>query len=75
MACALPSFKCLRFYLPGHLKSTVYATEVSDIQDWIQHVFEMPRKMPGIFQPVRPSVFRRATTGVEAQGEIFGYYL
>jgi hypothetical protein len=31
-----PDFNHLDFYLCGHLKAAVYATEVSDIQDWQQ---------------------------------------
>ena len=46
----------LQFYLWGHPKSTVCATEVSnarDLQHWIQNGVEMIRTTHGIFQRVR----------------------
>jgi len=56
------------FYLSGRLKSTVYATEASDIQDLlqqrIQNGFEMIRETHGILWPVRKSGYRRASSCV-----------
>lgn len=61
----------LDFYLWGHLKSTTYATEISDVQDleqWIQNGFEMILMTPRIFQWASKSVFRHAIFCVKAQG-------
>jgi hypothetical protein len=66
------------FYLWGHLQSTVYATEVSDVQNfqqWTQNGFEMIRATPGIFQQIRQSLLRHATSCVEAQGGHFEHFL
>jgi hypothetical protein len=47
-----PDFSPLHFYLWRHLKSTVRATEVSEVQELqqrIQNGFDMIRTTPGIF--------------------------
>jgi len=54
----------LDFHLRRHPQSTVYATEVSDVQGLRQRTqngFEMIRAIPEIFLRVTQSVFRRAT--------------
>jgi hypothetical protein len=59
-----PDLNSLDFHLRGHSKSTVYATEVSDVQGLQQRTqngFEMIRTIPGIFRRVTQSVLRRAT--------------
>ena len=59
---AAPSLACysdfnpLDFYFWWYLKSTLYATEVSDVQDLqqrIQNGFKMIRSIPRIFQRLR----------------------
>jgi hypothetical protein len=52
----------LDYYLWEYLKSSVYATEVSDIQDLeqrLQNGFEMILTTPGIFQWISRSLFRQ----------------
>jgi hypothetical protein len=76
-ACS-PDLNSLHFYLWRHLKSTVSATKISDVQDLqrrTHNVFEVIRTTPGIFQRVRQLAFRRATSSVEAQGGHFGNFL
>jgi hypothetical protein len=54
----------LDFYLWGLIKLTVYATEVSDVPD-LQHRIQNGSEMirtPEIFQRIRQSLFRRATS-------------
>jgi len=70
MACSLPWFKFLALHLWGHPKSTVYATEVSDVQDLqqgIQNGFDM------IFCYFSESgnQFRHVMSCTEAQGKNF----
>jgi hypothetical protein len=75
MACLFPWFQSLKLYLWRNLKSTVSATEVTELQgmhQWIQTIFEMIRTTAGIFQPVAPSLYRSATTCFDAQGEYRG---
>jgi len=58
-------------YLWGHLQSAVCVTEVSDVQNLeqrIQNGSEVIRTNGGIFQRVRQSLRRRATSCLEAQG-------
>ena len=59
----------LDIYLCGRLKSTVYATEASDIrrlQQRKQDEFEMIRTTPGICLQFRRSPFRLATSCVRS---------
>jgi hypothetical protein len=68
----------LYYYLWERLKPTVNVTEVSDVQDWqqrIQNGLGMVRTTPGIFQPVRKSLFGNTTSCVEAQGGHFEQFL
>jgi hypothetical protein len=68
----------LTFYPWGYLKSTVYVTEFSDVQNvqiLIQNGFEMIRMTPGIFQRVRQSLFRRAMSCVETRCGHFDHFL
>jgi hypothetical protein len=56
------------FYLRGHLKPTLHATEVSNIQDLqqqIQNRFQVIHIRLGIFQGVRQSLFRPAMSCLE----------
>ena len=58
-----PDLFTSHLYLWRHLKSTVCATEVSDVQDKQQRKqngFDMIRATPGIFQRDGQSLFRRA---------------
>jgi len=58
----------LNVHLWRNLKSTVHATEVTELQGMhqrIQTIFEMIRTTAGIFQPVTQSRYR----SVDAQGE------
>jgi hypothetical protein len=69
-----PDLNPLDLYHWEHLKPTVYAKEVSDVQDWqqrIQNGFETVRTTPGIFQPVRKSLF----SCVEAKGGHLEHFL
>jgi len=66
-----PDFNPLHFYLWRHLKSTVYATDFSKVQDLqqrIQNGSDTIRTIPGIFffRRVRQSLHRRATSCIEA---------
>jgi hypothetical protein len=66
------------FYLWRRLKATVYATEVSDIQDLQQRTqngCEMNRATPGSFQRVRQSLFGCATSRFEVQVGHFEHFL
>jgi len=57
------------------VKSTVYATEVTELQGMhqrIQTILEMIRTTAGIFQPVTQSPYRSAKTCFDAQGEYIG---
>lgn len=77
-ACFFPSFKSLRFLPLKTSESTVYATEVSgveDLQQGTQNGFEMIRTAPGIFQPVGQSVHRRATSCDGAEDGRFEHFL
>jgi hypothetical protein len=59
-----PDLNPLDFHLRRHPKSTVYATEVSDVQGLQQRTqngLKMIRTIPGIFRRVTQSLFRRAT--------------
>jgi hypothetical protein len=70
MACSFSWFKSLRLLFLGHLKPTLYATEVSavhDLQQWIQNSLEMIHVSTGIFQQVRWSLFRHAMTCIQAK--------
>jgi hypothetical protein len=53
MACSFPWFFPFRFLSRAHLKTTVYAIEVSDVQDWQQRTqndFQIIRTTPAVFQ-------------------------
>ena len=66
-----PDFSPLHFYLWRHLRSTVCATEVSEVQDSqqrIQNGFDMIRTTPGkFFRRVVQSLHKRASSCIEAQ--------
>lgn len=68
MACSFPYLSPLDF---GTLNSTVYAAAVSDVHNLQQRTkseFETILTTPGIFRRFRQSLFRRATSLVEALG-------
>jgi hypothetical protein len=73
-----PDLSLLDFYFLGHLNSTVYAAAISDVhnlQQRIQNAFETIRTTPGIFQRLKQSLFRRATSWVEARGGHFEHFI
>jgi hypothetical protein len=62
----------------GQLKSTICATEISDVQGLQQRIesgFEMNRSTPGIFRRVRQSLFLHATYRFKVQGGHRGHFL
>lgn len=68
----------LDFYHWGHLKSTVFNSEVGDVQElqqWIRNGFWLTVTTTGIFQRVRRSLFRRPILSFEAQGGHFERFL
>ena len=67
MACPFPTFNPLDFYLWRHLKSAVYATEVHHRLAMNKERISDDSSTPGIFQGVRLSLLRRATSCVEDQ--------
>ena len=71
-----PDLNPFRLLSLGHLKPILYATEVSAIQhlqQWIQNSLEMIQMRPGIFQRVRWSLFRHATSYIQAEGWHVGH--
>jgi hypothetical protein len=76
--CSFPWFKSLRFLFGGEFRLYYLchrSNEVLGLQQWIQNGFEIIRTTPGIFQLVRRSLFRRATSCVEAPGRHVEHFL
>jgi len=76
MACSFSRFISLRLLSLGRLKPTLYAAEVSamhHLQQWIQNSMEMIQMTPGIFQRVKWSLFRHATSCIQAKGWHVGH--
>ena len=69
-----PDLNPIDFYLWGHLKGIVYATDV-DTQEgpWhrVQDAATLVRNSPGVFERVRSSLLRRANACVGANGSHF----
>ena len=73
-----PDLTPLDFYLWGHLKSRVYATQSNTRQELWQRVQEACREVrntPGIFERVRQSLLRRAQACINEGGRNFEHLL
>lgn len=73
-----PDLNPLDFYLWGHLKTLVYATEVQSREDLWRRVCdacEQIKRNPRILERVRESMLRRVQACLEAHGGHFEHFL
>jgi len=75
---AVPSFKSTAFHNWGHIKSTVFAAEISgfqELQQRRQNRFEMILTTTVIFLKFGQLIFKCATSCFEVQGGRFEHFL